>query len=98
MKSNRKVNKKEIAEFISNQYPKLTKEESESIITSVFRKIEIELKDGNDVQIVGFGKFFNKTLKERISTNPQNGEKFIKEQRNVIKFRIGKNLKAKKDD
>lgn len=98
MKSNKKVNKKEIAEFINDRYPNLTKEECESIITSIFRKIEMELKNGNDVQIVGFGKFFNKRLKQRIATNPQNGEKFIKEERDVIRFRIGKNLKTKKDE
>lgn len=95
---NKKVNKKDIALFLSERYDFLSKAEAENIINSIFRKIEMELKKGNDVQIVGFGKFFNRELNERISTNPQNGEKFIKGKRKVIRFKIGKNLKNKKDD
>lgn len=92
----KKLNKKDLSEFLNERYD-LGKEKSENIINSIFWKIETELKKGNDVQIVGFGKFFNKELQERISTNPQNGEKFVKEKRNVIKFKLGKNLKNKKD-
>tara|TARA_B100002019_G_C21256971_1_gene594439 strand:+ start:270 stop:572 length:303 start_codon:yes stop_codon:yes gene_type:complete len=89
----KKINKKSLAEFLESRYDNITKGEAENIINSLFWKIEQELKEGNEVSIVGFGKFFTKRLDERISTNPQTGEKFHKEARDVVKFRIGKNLK-----
>lgn len=89
----KKINKKSLAHFIEQRYGEITKGDAEDIINSLFWKIEQELKKGNEVSIVGFGKFYTKRLKERISTNPQTGEKFKKPERNVIKFRIGKNLK-----
>ncbi len=88
-----KINKKDLADFLEERYPILCKIDSENIINSLFWKIENEIKKGNEVCIVGFGKFFVKELNERLATNPQNGTKFIKEKRKVAKFRTGKNLK-----
>lgn len=89
----KKLNKKDLAEFISARYDNINKNLAENLVNSLFWKIEQEIKQGNEVSIVGFGKFFIKTLEERIATNPQNGQKFLKEKRKTIKFKCGKNFK-----
>lgn len=89
---NKKLNKKDLAYYIAEKYS-LKKGLSEEILESLFLKIERELRDKNKVTIVGFGSFFTKTLKPRVSTNPQTGERFQKGERTVIKFRLGKKLK-----
>jgi nucleoid DNA-binding protein len=87
-----KINKKDLAYFIADKY-KLKKGLSEEIIESLFLKIEHELRSESQISIVGFGTFFTKKLNSRISTNPQTGEKFNKDERTVIKFKLGKKLK-----
>ena len=89
-----KINKKSLSLFIEERYGDITKGESENIINSLFWKIEQELRQGNDVSIVGFGKFYIKKMKPRICTNPQTGEKFNQPAREVIKFKAGKNIKS----
>jgi nucleoid DNA-binding protein len=95
-----KVNKKDLAYFIAEKYD-LKKGVSEDVIESLFLKIEHELRNKNQVSIVGFGTFYTKKLNARISTNPQTGEKFNKEERTIAKFKLGKKLnnmfKNKKD-
>tara|TARA_B100000700_G_scaffold267699_1_gene307846 strand:- start:122309 stop:122611 length:303 start_codon:yes stop_codon:yes gene_type:complete len=90
---NEKVNKKDISLFLSERYKNLSKSECEDIINSLFWKITEEIKNDNIVSIVGFGQFFQKELGERIATNPQNGKKFKKPKRKVVKFKIGTDLK-----
>ena len=86
------MNKKDLAYFIADKY-KLKKGVSEDIIESLFLKIEQEIRDGNKVNIVGFGSFYTKEMKGRIATNPQNGETFPLEPRKVVKFKLGKKLR-----
>ena len=96
----KKINKKDLAYFIADKY-NLKKGLSEDVIESLFLKIEHEIRNKNQVSIVGFGTFYTKQLNARISTNPQTGEKFQKEARTIAKFKLGKKLnnmfKKKKD-
>tara|TARA_B100001245_G_C22539838_1_gene270786 strand:- start:51 stop:338 length:288 start_codon:yes stop_codon:yes gene_type:complete len=87
-----KVNRKDLAYNIAKKY-NLKKNQSEEILQSIFLHIERELREGNTVNIVGFGSFYIKTMNSRISVNPQSGERFEQEERDVVKFRLGKNLK-----
>lgn len=87
-----KLNRKDLAYNIANQYG-LKKSQSEEILQSIFLQIERALKEGKSVNIVGFGSFYSKKMNSRISVNPQNGNKFKQESRNVIKFKLGKKLK-----
>lgn len=91
----KKVNKKDLAYSIAEQYG-LKKGLSEDIIQSLFLHIERTLKEGNSVNIVGFGSFHIKKMSARVSVNPQNGKRFNQKERNVVKFKLGKNLKELK--
>jgi DNA-binding protein HU-beta len=92
-----KTNKKDLAYYLADKY-NLKKGFSEELIESLFLYIERELRSGNQVSIVGFGTFYSKSMKARISTNPQNGEKFQKPERVMVKFKLGKKLKGMFED
>jgi DNA-binding protein HU-beta len=86
------MNKKDLAYFIAEKY-EIKKGLSEDIIESLFLKMEQEIRNGEKINIVGFGSFHTKEMKERIATNPQNGETFSLESRTVVKFKLGKKLR-----
>lgn len=88
----KKINRKDLAYNIAEKYG-LKKNQSEDILQSIFLHIERELREGNAINIVGFGSFYIKKMKSRISVNPQSGERFEQKERNVVKFKLGKNLK-----
>lgn len=87
-----KINKKDLAYNIAEKYD-LKKNQSEEILQSIFLHIERELREGNTINIVGFGSFYIKKMQPRISVNPQSGKRFQQEERDVVKFKLGKNLK-----
>ena len=91
----KKINRKDLAYNIAEKY-NLKKNQSEDILQSIFLHIERELRDGNTVNIVGFGSFYIKNMNPRTSVNPQSGKRFKQEARDVVKFKLGKNLKTLK--
>ena len=58
------VNKKSISEKIAEDH-NLTKKEAGDIVSEVFELMTAALKDGNKVDITGFGKFEVKTRAAR---------------------------------
>lgn len=52
----------------------LTKRDAEKAVTAVFASIEGALKEGDKVQLVGFGTFEIKERAARIGHNPKTGE------------------------
>ncbi|HHT47345.1 MAG TPA: HU family DNA-binding protein [Firmicutes bacterium] len=83
------------AELISGvaQRTGFTKKDSEKMINAVFDTISEALEKGDKVQIIGFGTFFIRTLKEREGYNPARKEIVKMPAINIPAFRAGKNLK-----
>ena len=86
------MNKKDLAYFLAEKY-NLKKGVTEDLIDSLFLKMEQELRQKKKINIVGFGSFYVKEMKQRTATNPQNGETFELESREVVKFKLGKKLR-----
>lgn len=86
------MNKKDLAYFLADKY-NLKKGVTEDLIDSLFLKMEQELRQKKKINIVGFGSFYVKEMKQRTATNPQNGETFSLESRQVVKFKLGKKLR-----
>lgn len=63
------LNKKLLAEKIAENYD-LTKKVSLEIVNTVFDTMTETLKEGNKVDISGFGKFVVKTKEARQGINP----------------------------
>lgn len=67
------MTKKELAAVVAAEV-KLEKKEVETVVNQVFDSIVSALKEGDKVQIIGFGNFEAKDVPEREGRNPATGE------------------------
>ena len=86
------INKNDLAKILSDKHD-VTQQKALEMISDLFDEIESNLKDGVDVNIVGFGAFRTVKRPNRIATNPQTGKTFPLASRKVVKFVQGKHLK-----
>ena len=73
----------------------LSRNESSTLVDSVFTEILISLIGGDDVKISSFGTFIVRQKKERIGRNPKTGEEVPITARSVVTFRASNVLKSK---
>lgn len=71
----------------------LTKKDATTALETVFNSIKDSLVKGEDVQLVGFGKFEVRERAARKGRNPQTGEEIQIPASKVPAFRAGKALK-----
>ena len=86
------ITKKEIAEQIANRHA-LSKIESKLIVNDVFDCIAESLKEGNAVNISGFGKFETRTRAKRMGINPATLEKLEIQESVLPRFKASNSLK-----
>ncbi len=72
-----------------------TKKEAEKLINGFFSTLEDVLVKGEDLTVVGFGKFEVKTQAARTCRNPKTGEEIEVAEKKVVKFKVGKSLAEK---
>lgn len=85
-------------EFISLYQEKMeisTKKEAERLINGFFSTLEEILVNGDDLSVIGFGKFETTTKAARICRNPKTGEEVKVPEKKVVKFKAGKGLAEK---
>jgi DNA-binding protein HU-beta len=70
-----------------------TKKAAEDAIKMVTSGIEEAMRNGQEVNLIGFGKFEVKAVAERKARNPQTGEEMTIPAGKAVKFKIGKSLK-----
>ena len=73
----------------------LSRNESSSLVDSVFSEILSSLIMGSDVKISSFGTFIVRKKKERVGRNPKTGEEVPITARSVVTFRASNVLKSK---
>ena len=79
---------------LKEKNPQLNKSELEVILDTFSKEISKALKNGNNVEIRGFGRWYSKKLKENYNArNPATNELLYKPERIKIRFRPSKNLK-----
>lgn len=71
----------------------VSKKEAEAVVMAAFDAIAASLKDGEKVQIVGFGSFDVKSRGERVGRNPKTKEPITIPASKVPTFKAGKALK-----
>ena len=87
------MNKAEVIKVIADKVG-LTKKQAENAIDALTNTIIEQLKQGNEVTLVGFGTFIAKHRHDRMGVNPQSPkEKIQQPERIVPKFKAGKTLK-----
>ena len=73
----------------------LYRNESATLVDSVFGEILKSLINGDDVKISSFGTFVVRQKKERIGRNPKTGQEVPITARSVVTFRASNVLKSK---
>jgi integration host factor subunit alpha len=71
------------------------KNRSAELIEILLEQIKSTLEKGEDVLIIGFGKFCVKNKKERRGRNPATGDDMMLSQRQVVTFRCSHLLREK---
>ncbi len=84
--------KSEILEKLSNKHNNLKPEDIELLFNIFIKKICNSLKDGQNIEIRGFGTISRKINKEKFVRNPKTNEKLFKKQSYKLHFKTGKLL------
>ncbi|HEX3010084.1 MAG TPA: HU family DNA-binding protein [Bacteroidales bacterium] len=85
------MNKHELIEALALNC-RMTKKTTKRFLEGFMDTLSDTLKEGNDVQLLGFGSFVVTDQKERTVFNPQTKEPIKISAKKVVKFRAGKNL------
>ena len=86
------MNKSELIQAIADE-AELSKHDAAEFVDAFISVVTQELKDGNDVTLVGFGVFNVSERAERQGRNPQTGETLTIPATKKPRFRPGKPLK-----
>ena len=86
------MNKNELASAVAD-HADISKDEAGKAVDAVFQTIQNEMKNGNEVNILGFGKFSVGRREARKGRNPQTGAEVDIAASNTPKFKAGKGLK-----
>ena len=71
----------------------LNKKQAEAALNAFTDVVTAALKEGDKVQMMGFGTFEVKERAERIARNPATGEKVNVKAKKIPGFKVGKGLK-----
>ena len=71
----------------------MTKKDVEKVVNAFFSSVEGALKEGDKVQLIGFGTFEVRDRQARKGRNPQTGEEITIAATRVPAFKAGKALK-----
>ena len=89
------MSRSEIIKKLKEKNPKLDKSQLEKILETFCYSIQRSLKKGIKFEIRGFGTFFSKKIKEKFSArNPASGKLIYVPEKNKVRFRASKKLKA----
>ncbi len=86
------MNKTELVNAVAAA-AEVSKKDAEAVISATMDAIVAALKDGDKVQLVGFGSFEVKPRAARIARNPRTGEEVKIAASKVPVFKAGKALK-----
>ena len=84
--------KSKLLKQLSNNYPNFLKKDLEKFTDIILDEIKQALKNGDRVELRGFGIFSTNIQKARISRNPKTGEKVNTPEKKTIHFKMAKEL------
>jgi integration host factor subunit beta len=87
--------KSELVLKIAERNPHLYHRDVETIVNTVLRTITDALRDGDRVELRGFGAFAAKQRQARTGRNPRTGEKVSVDQKLAPAFKTGKELRLR---
>ena len=87
--------KSEILEKLQKKHSYLNDDDIEQLFNIFIKKITNSLRNGQNIEIRGFGTLTRKINKEKIVRNPKTNQKLFKNQSYKLHFKIGKILHQK---
>ena len=84
--------KSNLLKQISDNYPNFLKKDLEKFFNIFLNNIKETLKNGERVELRGFGIWSTRNQKSRISRNPKTGEKIHTPEKKTIHFKMAKEL------
>ena len=86
------ITRSELLKQLSKTYPNLLKKDLEKFFDIFLNEVKLALKNGERVELRGWGVFSTKNQKGKTSRNPKTGEKVIVEEKKSINFKMSKDL------
>ena len=84
--------KSELLDKLNKKHLNLDPSDIENLFDLFIKKIVKSLKNGNNIEIRGFGTFSRKLNKEKYVRNPKTNERLFKKESYKLHFKISKNL------
>lgn len=89
------MNRSDLVRLLAKHNTRLDEEILNRYVDVVFESIADALAEGRRVEIRGFGSFWTKERRERMSRNPRTGESVFVPQKRVPAFRAGRLLRER---
>ncbi len=87
--------KSQILEKLHKKHKNLSFEDIDDLFNIFIKKMSNSLRNGQNIEIRGFGTISRKINKEKIVRNPKTNEKLFKNKSFKLHFKIGKILHRK---
>lgn len=87
------MSKEALIQQLTTANPEMTKRDADAAIKAVTQGISDLLANGQEISLIGFGKFSVKDVPARTGRNPSTGEAIQIAARKQVKFTVGKALK-----
>jgi integration host factor subunit beta len=87
------MTKSQLIERIAEKAPDVPRREVEAIVNAVFDCMVEALRQGQRIEIRGFGSFAVKTRRPREGRNPKTGQRVSVPERRTLSFTVGKELR-----
>ena len=87
------MTKSTLIDKVAEKVEGLTRRQTEIIVETFFDSIKNALKDGEKIELRGFGNFKLKTRGPRKARNPKTGEAVDVPSKKVLHFKPGKELR-----
>lgn len=89
-----KIGKPELVTRIVNTYEGVTREKAKAMIDIAIESIMTELALGNEVNLVGFGKFTVTSVPEKARFCHLDNKEHVTPAHGLVRFKAGANLKS----
>ncbi len=86
------ISKSDLIKQIRESYPNILKKDLIKVFNIFLDEIKMALKNGERVELRGWGIFYQKTQKSRNSRNPKTGEIVYTPEKKNINFKMSKEL------
>ena len=91
------MTKSGLIEAVADKTPHISKKDTEIVVNTIFDSMTQALKNGERIEIRGFGSFQVKVREAREGRNPKTGEPVHISAKRTPFFKVGKELKEMVD-